>query len=89
LLGPVSQGALYDPLIAMALIVAVAREQADAVAVTLQDQAKAVEFYLVQPIGTGWHFGGAGWNAGLENVLADHVRKICQMSKNTSLSSDI
>lgn len=65
-LGPVPQGAFDDPRISVAPVIAVASEQPHAVAVALHDQPIAVEFYLVQPVGTGWDLRPPCRDAGLE-----------------------
>jgi hypothetical protein len=45
---------------AVSPVVIVARQQPDAVAVAVNDEAKAVVFYLVNPFGSGRHLGAPG-----------------------------
>jgi hypothetical protein len=47
--------AFDDPRIAVGRVVAAPCDQADAHPVALQSEAIAVVFYLMKPVGTGWH----------------------------------
>lgn len=69
LLFPIPQRGLDDPRISLGPIVAVLGDQPHAIAVTANDQAKPIVLYFVDPVGAGWNFGAAGWDAGLERKL--------------------
>ena len=47
---PVPQRGLDDPGIALRPVIATARDQTNAISVTVNEQTEAVVFYLVQPV---------------------------------------
>ena len=51
---------------ALAPVMAVAGEQSHSLAFTLNDEALAVVFNFVDPLGPVWNFGAFGGNAGFE-----------------------
>ena len=63
---PVAQRGLGDQRIAVAPVVAVAGEQAHALALALDDQAVAVVLDFVKPVRPGRNLGSARRDAGLE-----------------------
>jgi hypothetical protein len=65
---PVSQRRFGDQGKPIAPVVAVAREQADALALALHDQAVAVVLDLVNPFRPIRNRGAAGRNAGVEGL---------------------
>jgi hypothetical protein len=82
--GPVLQGGLDDPRITVSPVVPVACQQPDAIAITVNDQAKAVIFDFVNPLRTSRHLGAASRDGGLEL----HKQNIITPCRNATLSRD-
>src|SRR5437870_1722809 len=71
---PVLEGRLDDPRIAACPVIAVACDQAHAVAVALQPKAIAVVLDLVKPVRPGGNVGSTSRNAKIKSLK--HATKI-------------
>ena len=66
---PVSKRGLGDQRKPARPVMAVTREQADALSAALDDQAIAVVLDLVEPVGPVRNFLRLGWNAGFKRIF--------------------